>query len=203
MRITKDPEVRRQEIILTAKELFEAQGINKTSMNDIAQKIGIAKGLVYYYFSSKEQLVEAVVELFIEGVEVELIKIVEDEGLDFYSKLSSILYLYFNSIQSHPAISSYSPGNPGVFGLIRDRLSETALLHAKNLFLQGLDLGLIHIEYPEYMLKILIRGLGDLYIEGVTDPQIHIRLIEQILGLEKGKLSLETIIIDTKKDASH
>lgn len=41
------------------------------------------------------------------------------------------------------------------------------------------------------MLKVIIGGLGDLYIEGITDPEIHITLIEQLLGLKKGILHLE------------
>jgi AcrR family transcriptional regulator len=190
MRITKDPEIRKGEIIEAAKVLFESKGIKKTSINEIANRIGVAKGLVYYYFSSKEELIEAVVEDFIEGVDEQLKSIMENDNLDFYLKLRAILDFYFNSIQNHPAISSYSPGNPGMFSLIRDRLSNIALFHAQDLIIIGLKQDIIKIKYPEYMLDVIIRGLGDLYIKGVTDPEIHTILVEQLLGLEEDTLSL-------------
>lgn len=191
MRISKDPKVRRQEIIDTAKVLFQYKGIGKTSISEIARNIGVAKGLIYYYFDSKEQLVQEVVEDFIQGVDGELSKIVNNMDFDFYEKLMAILDLYFHSIQKHPVIFSYSPHHPEIFSLIKDRLSQVALYYAKDLIQLGLKQGIIQLQYPEYMLKIIIEGLGDLYIQGITDPKIHIVLIEQLLGLEKGILHLE------------
>lgn len=190
MRITKDPEIRRQEIIDSARALFETQGPSKTSMTEIAEKIGVAKGLVYYYFSSKEQLAEAVIEQFIKEVDEALQEIIRHDELDFHAKLTAILNLYFNSIQRHPAFLADSPVDPPAFSLIRERLSEIALFHTKGLLLIGKQQNIIQIEYPEYVLRILIRGLGDLYVEGVHDPRVHATLIEQTLGLEKGKLML-------------
>jgi AcrR family transcriptional regulator len=187
MRITKDPEIRRKEIIDTAKKLFESKGIKKTSMNDIAENAGIAKGLLYYYFSSKEELVEAVVDEFVTGVDEEL-KTIVNNNTDFFMKLTGLLDFYFNSIQGHPLMLSYSPGEPEISALIRDRLSEVALVYGRGLIAMGTELGLVSIRYPEYMLKVIIRGLGDLYIEGITDPNIHSTLIEQMLGLKAGAL---------------
>ena len=108
MRITKDPEVRKMEIIETALNLFKTKGIEKTTISEIAKSIGVAKGLIYYYFTSKEKLVDAVIEEFIRGVDKELEKIMMDKSLNFYSKLTSILDLYFNSIQSHLVVLSYT-----------------------------------------------------------------------------------------------
>lgn len=190
MRITKDPVIRRQEIIDAARSLFEAQGISKTSMTDIAAQIGVAKGLVYYYFSSKDLLVEEVIDQFIRRLDATLRQILLRDDLDFYGKLSAILVLYFQSFQGSPASIKFSPVVPGVFDLIRDRMSETALIHASDLLQQGKQDDLIRIEYPEYMLKILISGLGDLYIEGVRELPVHATLIEQTLGLAKGRLTL-------------
>ena len=64
MRITKEPEVRKKEIIDVAMALFEENGIMKTSMNDIAKKMDVAKGLLYYYFKSKDELISEVIESF-------------------------------------------------------------------------------------------------------------------------------------------
>lgn len=70
MRIVKDPEERRQEIIDTAKRLFITKGYEKTSINDILKSVGIAKGTFYYYFASKEDVLEAMVlEVVKQGAE--------------------------------------------------------------------------------------------------------------------------------------
>lgn len=188
MRIMKDPETRRQEIITAATQLFEENGVAKTSMAAIATRLQIAKGLVYYYFDSKDALVEAVLEQLTQNLNRSLADIVAREALDFHDKLKSILRLYFGAIQSHPALLALAPTDPGIFALLCDGLSTIAFNHVQVVLQHGLSQGLIAIEYPDYMLKILIKGLGDLYIDGVHDPNIHATLIEQTLGLEKDSL---------------
>lgn len=191
MRITKNPEERKKEITETAMALFEQKGIQKTSMNDIAMELNVAKGLIYYYFKSKEELIAFVIEEFSKGVDEELIKIMEDESRSFYTKLGSIINLFFSSIREHPAMMNITPGNPGVFEYIKTRLSDIAIHHAKTLIEEGKREGFVTIRYPEYMLKILIGGIADLYVEGVTDPNIHRVLIEDALGLEKDKITFD------------
>ena len=43
MRVTKEPEVRKQEILDTALKLFGENGYEKTSITDIAKAIGVAQ----------------------------------------------------------------------------------------------------------------------------------------------------------------
>lgn len=64
MRVTKEPEVRRQEIIDTALKLFGEKGYEKTSITDIAKAIGVAQGLCYRYFPSKEALFDSAIEQY-------------------------------------------------------------------------------------------------------------------------------------------
>ncbi|WP_416968020.1 TetR/AcrR family transcriptional regulator [Streptomyces sp. 4F14] len=49
-------EVRRQKIIDIAAALFARQGYAATSINDLGQAVGLAKGALYYYIGSKENL---------------------------------------------------------------------------------------------------------------------------------------------------
>lgn len=188
MRITKHPEERKQEILETALGLFEDKGIQKTSMNDIAETMGVAKGLIYYYFRSKEELVEAVVDLFSNGVEEEIETLLSEEGLTFHQRLGLMVKVFFLSIQEHPVLMSISPGNPGLFELVKSKLSELAMVHARQLLQKGVEEGHLHLRYPEYMMKILIHGIADLYVEGITDPRVHCTLIEEALGLPKGMI---------------
>lgn len=64
MRITKEPEVRKQEILDTALKLFGENGYEKTSITDIAKAIGVAQGLCYRYFPSKEALFDSAIEQY-------------------------------------------------------------------------------------------------------------------------------------------
>ncbi|WP_324823893.1 TetR/AcrR family transcriptional regulator [Sinanaerobacter sp. ZZT-01] len=63
-RITKEPEVRKQEILDAAMELFYQNGYDKTSITDIAERIGIAQGLCYRYFKSKEELFDTALDYY-------------------------------------------------------------------------------------------------------------------------------------------
>ncbi|MFE1961753.1 TetR/AcrR family transcriptional regulator [Streptomyces sp. NPDC059479] len=51
-----DFEVRRQKIIDIAATLFARQGYAATSINDLGQAVGLARGALYYYIGSKENL---------------------------------------------------------------------------------------------------------------------------------------------------
>ncbi len=62
VRVVKKPDERRREIIQAARTLFETQAYHKTTMQEIMKTLNIAKGTIYHYFSSKDDLLEAVVE---------------------------------------------------------------------------------------------------------------------------------------------
>lgn len=64
MRISKAPEVRKQEIIDTAMKVFAEKGYEAASMKDIAAEMKIAPGLVYHYFPNKQALYETAVRQY-------------------------------------------------------------------------------------------------------------------------------------------
>lgn len=64
MRQVKAPEERRNEILDVALALFRERGFDKTSINDILLKVGIAKGTLYYHFPSKEAIMDALIERY-------------------------------------------------------------------------------------------------------------------------------------------
>jgi AcrR family transcriptional regulator len=51
----------RKKIIITAGEIFSHYGFKKTTMDEIAKALKMGKSSIYYYFSSKEEIFEAVV----------------------------------------------------------------------------------------------------------------------------------------------
>lgn len=55
---------RRQAIIDTAADLFQEMGYERTSMNEVARRVGGSKATLYNYFASKEALFEIVVRTY-------------------------------------------------------------------------------------------------------------------------------------------
>lgn len=49
-------DLRRQEILLRAAELFDKSGYHLTSMTDIAESVGIRKPSLYHYFTTKDEI---------------------------------------------------------------------------------------------------------------------------------------------------
>jgi len=52
---------RRLQILQEARNLFARYGLKKTSMDDIAEAVGLVKTSLYYYFDNKEELFQAVI----------------------------------------------------------------------------------------------------------------------------------------------
>ena len=55
MRDVKEVEVRRAEIMSAALQLFAQKGYLKTRTQDIIDKLGISRGLLYYHFKAREK----------------------------------------------------------------------------------------------------------------------------------------------------
>jgi AcrR family transcriptional regulator len=55
-------EARRLQLIDTALDVFAAKGLEAATVKDLSDAAGVAQGLLYHYFPSKEALLEAVLE---------------------------------------------------------------------------------------------------------------------------------------------
>lgn len=85
-RITKDPDERRRELIACAQELFYSKGYEGTAVGDIVDELGVAKGTFYYYFDSKQGIMEAMVDEVLGQSLALLHEIVADETLPVLEK---------------------------------------------------------------------------------------------------------------------
>lgn len=59
----------RQRIQAAARELFAKKGVQKTSLQEIADRLGITKPALYYHFASREDLVRSIVQPLIDAGE--------------------------------------------------------------------------------------------------------------------------------------
>src|SRR5947207_6097685 len=65
-RTTKRPQDRRQELMEAALRVLREKGASAATVSDITEEAGVAKGTFYLYFDSKEHLLAALRERFVE-----------------------------------------------------------------------------------------------------------------------------------------
>ena len=87
---------RREEILKAAQNAFLKYGIEKITLDDIAQECGIKKTALYYYFKSKEEILGEMILMKVNEFEDKLIKAVDKAGnvrgkLRTYMKMKIIL----------------------------------------------------------------------------------------------------------------
>ncbi|MCU7675935.1 TetR/AcrR family transcriptional regulator [Bacillus thuringiensis] len=64
-RISKEPDIRRQELMDIGFELYMKNGMKGFGIKDVVNRADVATGLFYYYFKSKENFVDEVLNDFI------------------------------------------------------------------------------------------------------------------------------------------
>jgi len=92
---------KRRLILDAAVRVFARQGFHACRVADIADEAGVAYGLVYHYFGSKDEVLDT---LFLErwNVMLEVIRNVDAEGLPVREKLTAIASFIVDSYQHDP-----------------------------------------------------------------------------------------------------
>lgn len=79
---------RKNQIMDTALELFAQEGYHQTTVSRIANQAGISKGLMYNYFESKEELLQAIIgkgiEMFLGSFDPNKDGTLTDEEFDYF-----------------------------------------------------------------------------------------------------------------------
>jgi AcrR family transcriptional regulator len=89
MELTKD-EIVRAEILKQAQLLFQKFGLKKTTMDEIAEACGKAKSTLYYYFKSKEEVFQEVLQMELKNLR----KLVKNK-VDEHKTLKDKIKVYF------------------------------------------------------------------------------------------------------------
>ena len=92
---------KRRLILDAAVRVFARQGFHACRVSDIADEAGVAYGLVYHYFASKDEVLDT---LFLErwNVMLELIREVDAQPLPVREKLGAIASFIVDSYQPRP-----------------------------------------------------------------------------------------------------
>lgn len=93
--------VRRTEILARATTLFASQGVDGTSVRDIAEAVGMLSGSLYHHFPSKDAMVDAVLVDFLADLRSGLVHVVEREN-DPQERIKDLIQFTFNVAREAP-----------------------------------------------------------------------------------------------------
>ncbi|MCD6297986.1 MAG: TetR/AcrR family transcriptional regulator, partial [Deltaproteobacteria bacterium] len=88
-------------IFRAALKTIKEKGYHKARMSDIAREAGISYGLVYHYFNNKEDLFDAILNRWWDGL-FRLLADVNEGDYDVYQKLRHIIDYFLETYQSEP-----------------------------------------------------------------------------------------------------
>ena len=194
-RTVKDPEERRQEFLVAAQKLFIENGYFKTSVDDICKEMGVAKGLFYYYFKSKEDLVEGIVDDLWDGAVDDYHKIRDRDDLNSLEKLMLFSHIRgeVKLQQTYLAELYISDPNSLLVQKLRERGTDILAPILAEIVSQGVEEGFFDTPWPLEAARFLIRGSESLIADDLGDGDAIIRtymitldMWERVLGAEKG-----------------
>lgn len=199
MKTVKEGEVRKREIFLAARELFIKQGYEQTSINDILHVVDIAKGTFYYYFSSKEEILQAIILDIVEEGARRAEHIMKDQSIPL---LNRILIAIFAQAPEFEGSQVMQEELHRVENAKLERMYQKAMLKRMTAVLEGaitegIDQGIFHTEYPKECLEaVLLLGhmLFDCNLmdwemsEYPLKLQAYLSNIERMAGIQEGEL---------------
>ncbi len=196
-RIVKAPEERRAEIVETADRLFRQHGYAKCSVEMIIREIGVAKGTFYYYFKSKPDILEAIVDKTLSQI-VEMAKGIADQpSLTAMQKMEALLGNSHIGEDDSLEVAEmlHLPENRELHELtnIQTILQLSPIL--ARIVEQGIGEGVFEVERPLETIQFLFTGAqfltdGDMF--GFSDAELRTRrlvtqtILEKALGATPG-----------------
>ena len=135
-------------ILDTMQKLISEKSSQAISVSDIAREAGIGKGSIYYYFKSKEEILEAVIERTYSKAIEESERLLKVSHLDALTKMEII------------------------FRACRDSSSEL-LLQESSTFLEMLQSALVHQQYIRIIIKKLRPILADIIRQGNQEGTMY------------------------------
>lgn len=200
MRIVKEAEERKNEILDAAGELFAQKGFDGTSTNDILEKVGIARGTLYYHFGSKEEIMDELIGRTTDRIIVSAKKAAADKSIPISERmLQVVLALRISDGRGQELIKQmHKPQN----ALMHQKVQKATLKGVTPILTEviqdGIKEGLFHTPYPYECMEMVMTYVntvfdGDDTVE-MTEEEHRQRLqafifnVERMLGVESGTM---------------
>ena len=187
----KKGERRKQELLKIAYGLFLSRGYENTSVDDIIEAAGIAKGTCYYYFESKEQMLEEVIGMMIDR-EVEAAKQIVREDVPVLQKIVGIVASVRPGQEELPIEGELmKPENTLMHAKIKRRLLETVVPLLSEVVEEGIAQGIFACDNVSERVRMLLLVSNETFDEGQfteRDVEVFIDLSEKLLGAKPGTM---------------
>ena len=146
-------------IISSAKLHFSKYGFHKTTMDEIARHIHKAKGVLYYYFKSKEELFKEVLRQELNDVKKELSAITEsnDDSLNILNNyILTRLKLLSTAFNYHETIKADFFEEYHFVKDVRNSFAKFEQAQLYKIILKGMEEGYLDIKNLDSNVKILL-----------------------------------------------
>ena len=171
--MAKTKEERRKEIIETAGKLFEEKGYEQTQVQDIVNEIGVAKGLFYYYFKSKDEVMEELADRYADAI-IDAVNKLIDKDISTFDKINRIFQIFIDSAEKKSGIFM------GILyvknGITHERIffnvGKKMVPLVTELILSGNDNGECNCSDPKFITEFLVSGLFNIMNQISPDEKI-------------------------------
>ena len=162
---------RKAELVETAHELFFKNGYDATAVSDIVKTAGVAQGTFYWYFKSKEEILDAVAERFAGMIFQGIQKVAEDKEMPADQKVWAIFGAAESSVERGGKIAEeiHTPR----FSRYHDKIARYFLKRLipvlTQVIYEGVEQGIFDTPSPEMAaIFILAPGLVGLTADTIS-----------------------------------
>lgn len=198
----QDPQIRINEILDAAETLFYERGYQPTMISDIVKKIGVAQGTFYYYFSSKEEIVDALIKRHLAKFKAAIEAAVNSADASLPRKIELITNIVLSSIKVKQGLLLEFLYNDRHLHLMDKVFRQTKKLLAPYLLSvikEGANKHVFSVSHPKAVADTII-SIIQCHVEAIYEREtadfleqkkaITRRLVENVLGLSEGKMEL-------------
>ena len=187
---------RKQELINLAYNLFIKEGYDNVSVDEIIAKAKIAKGTFYYYFKSKEEILDQVVDDMVKHEIMSAEKFV-DESVPVEKKLISTIASLVNKDSKTIMVLS-SDNNLKMRTKYSEKIVVAATPLLKKVVTEGNKKAIFHCNHIEERIKMVLILSDKLFKDKnytVNDVEVFIDITEKTLGAKKGIMNFAKDIL--------
>ncbi len=158
MSTVKEGEVRRKEILLAARDLFVNKGYEHTSVNDILHVVDIAKGTFYYYFTSKEEVLETIILDIVDEGARQAERILQDKSIPLVKRILLATLAQAPDFEGSEEIKEelHKVENTKLQQLYLEAMLERLTPVMMTPLNEGIKQGLFHTEYPKECIEQIL-----------------------------------------------
>lgn len=164
MRDVKDPEIRRAEIMDAAMLLFMEKGYTNTTTQDIVDKVNISRGLLYYHFKNKEDILYCLVERYSEKLLRDIHVIVYDEDKTAIEKIRAFIDATIISTDNVSAEGTELQKtvdleeNRYMLDKLSHKLIEKLTIYFERIINKGISEKVFSVKYPSETAEFLMTA---------------------------------------------